>query len=58
MNNPNQTERFEIIEQALLESVSGGRYDTSGFSTCAFGCGVDLCSITCTTPTRTPKAPA
>jgi len=57
MNKPNQTEKFEIVEQALLESVSGGRYDTSGFSTCAFGCGVDLCSITCTTPTTTrPKA--
>ena len=54
MNSNDQIEKFEIIEQALLESISGGRFDVSGFSTCKFGCGVDLCSITCSTVTTKP----
>lgn len=49
-NNPNDQEKTEIIEQALLESIGGGRFDTSQISTCAFGCGIKLCSITCTNP--------
>lgn len=53
MNNPN--EKNEIIEQALLESVSGGTYDVSGVSVCKFGCRVNLSAITCTTPEPKPQ---
>ena len=54
MNNPNQTEKLEVIEQALLESISGGTYDVSGVSVCKLGCRVNLSAITCTTPAPKP----
>lgn len=54
MNNAN--EKNEIIEQALLESVSGGTYDVSGVSVCKLGCRVNLSAITCSTPTPTKPA--
>ncbi len=53
MNNPNdKNEKNEIIEQALLESVSGGTYDVSGVSVCKLGCRINLSAIACTTPAQ------
>lgn len=51
MNETNRDEKQEIIEQALLESVSGGTYDVSGVSVCKLGCRINLSAITCSTPT-------
>ena len=50
-SNPSQNEKNEIIEQALLESIGGGRFDTSRIPLPG-DCYIPLCSITCSTETK------
>ena len=49
MNNISPNEKYEIIEQALQESVGGGAFPVCGFSCHLFSmdiCNIEVCSFT------------
>ncbi len=56
MSNPKHTERNEIIEQALLESIGGGYVDTSRVpKPWPFDCWIDISGIVCGDDRRKEK---
>ena len=54
MSNPNNNEKIEIIEQALLQSVGGGTLDTSRIPRPG-DCHIDISAIACTLECRTKE---